>query len=181
MGSTRVGSVVRKRRPSSSSGENRELKKHIRGMQREEAGIFQGMTTLEGPSTLRSAKGGPINQALGQTYGGAYMGRGPGQKKALKYKVAAKDLKVELSLKNMREIIAEIYASKEKFDIKCAHARLPRETMEQHMYTLFWQKYGLRKLIVAYATATINGIAKYEEQENDVKVFGKILRNEVDE
>merc|ERR1719265_399494 len=118
---------------------------------------------MEGTATLKSPKAGGYSQALSTTYGGAYMGRGPGQKKALQYKVAAKDLKVELSLKNMREIISEIYASKEKFDLKCAHARLPRETMEQHMYTLFWQKYGLKKLIVVYATATINGIAKYQD------------------
>lgn len=40
-----------------------------------------------------------------------------------------------LSLSKLKEHIFAIYASKEKFDKKCADAHLPRETMEQHMYT----------------------------------------------
>lgn len=37
-----------------------------------------------------------------------------------------------LSLKQLREVIEAIYASKVKFDQKCAEAHLPRETVRQN-------------------------------------------------
>lgn len=49
------------------------------------------------------------------------------------------------------------------------------------MYTFLNQKYGLKTLIIEWATAIINGIKKFSKDENDVAVFGKILRNECDE
>lgn len=78
-------------------------------------------------------------------------------------------------------MIKEIYSSKELYDQKYLEAKLPRETMEQHMYTYLNQKYGLKRLIIEWATAIINGIKKFSKDENDVAVFGKILRNECDE
>lgn len=86
-----------------------------------------------------------------------------------------------LSLKQLVDYIEAIYASKVKFDAKCNEARLPRETVEQHMYTFLNQRYGLKSLIVEHATAIHKAVAKYEGQSNDVAVFGKILRNEIDE
>ena len=53
--------------------------------------------------------------------------------------------------------------------------------MEQHMYSFLNQKYGLKNLIVEWAMAIINGIKKFCFEENDVTVFGKVLRNECDE
>jgi len=53
--------------------------------------------------------------------------------------------------------------------------------MEQHMYTYLNQKYGLKNLIIEWATAIINGIKRFSGDDNDVAVFGKILRNECDE
>ena len=49
-----------------------------------------------------------------------------------------------LTLKQMKDIIEEIYTSKSKYDQRCIEAKLPRETMEQHMYTYLNQKYGLK-------------------------------------
>ena len=49
------------------------------------------------------------------------------------------------------------------------------------MYTFLNQKYGLKNLIIEWATAIINGIRKYDNEDNDIAVFGKILRNESDE
>lgn len=40
-----------------------------------------------------------------------------------------------LTLKQIKDMIFEIYESKAKFDQKYLEAKLPRETMEQHMYT----------------------------------------------
>jgi len=86
-----------------------------------------------------------------------------------------------LTLKQMKDVIEEIYNSKAKYDQRCLEAKLPRETMEQHMYTYLNQKYGLKNLIIEWATAIINGIKKFSSEDNDVAVFGKILRNECDE
>jgi len=36
-------------------------------------------------------------------------------------------------------------------------------------------------LIIEWATAIINGIRSFSSHDNDVAVFGKILRNECDE
>lgn len=84
-------------------------------------------------------------------------------------------------MKQLKEIIEEIYASKVKFDQKQFENKLPRETMEQHMYAYLNQKYGLKALIIEWATAIINGISLYAKDDNDVAVFGKMLRNECDE
>ena len=53
-----------------------------------------------------------------------------------------------LTLRQLKDAIAEIYDSKSKFDEKCLESKMPRETMEQHMYTFLNQKYGLRSLII---------------------------------
>ncbi len=74
-----------------------------------------------------------------------------------------------------------MYAQKQKYDEKCAESRLPRETMEQYMYTYLNQRYGLKNLIIEWAAAIITGIKRYSVDDSDVALFGKILRNECDE
>lgn len=86
-----------------------------------------------------------------------------------------------LTLKQMNEVIEDIYQSKLKCDQKYIESKLPRETMEQHMYTYLNTKYGLKSLIIEWATALVNGIKKFNSADNAVAVFGKILRNECDE
>ena len=53
-----------------------------------------------------------------------------------------------LNLRQMKEVITEIYESKTRFDKKCIQEKIPRETMEKHMYTYLNQKYGLKTLII---------------------------------
>eukprot|EP01138_Halocafeteria_seosinensis_P012779 gb/GECG01013055.1/.p1 GENE.gb/GECG01013055.1/~~gb/GECG01013055.1/.p1 ORF type:complete len:808 (+),score=132.51 gb/GECG01013055.1/:1-2424(+) len=86
-----------------------------------------------------------------------------------------------LSLNQLKDFIESIYASKIRFDAKCEEARLPYETLEQHMYTYLNQRYGLRSLILSYAAAIIRGVNTFSQADNDVRVFGCILRNEIDE
>lgn len=86
-----------------------------------------------------------------------------------------------LTLKQMKETIEEIYASKQRTDKKNREMHMPRETMEQHMYTYLNQKFGLKSLIIEWAGSLILGIKKYAYEENDIAVFGKILKNECDE
>ncbi len=49
------------------------------------------------------------------------------------------------------------------------------------MYTFLNQRYGLKNLIIEWATAIINGIRRYSRGDHDVALFGKIMRNECDE
>ena len=49
------------------------------------------------------------------------------------------------------------------------------------MYTYLNQRYGLKSLIIEWAAAIINGIKLFSFEDNDVALFGKILRNECDE
>ena len=86
-----------------------------------------------------------------------------------------------LTLKQMKDTIEEIYSSKQRNDKKFREMKLPKETMEQHMYTFLNQKYGLKPLIIEWASSLINGIKTYAYEDNDVAVFGKILKNECDE
>ena len=79
-----------------------------------------------------------------------------------------------LSLRQLKEIIEDLYASKSKFDIKCLETHLPRETMEQHLYTYLNQKYGLKNLILDWAQAIINGVRKYS---GEVRAFPPSTRS----
>lgn len=58
---------------------------------------------------------------------------------------------------------------------------MPVETMEQFMYTYLVQKYGLKTLIVEWATAIINGLRAYLNEDHEVALFAKVLKNECDE
>jgi hypothetical protein len=86
-----------------------------------------------------------------------------------------------LTKKMLLEIINDIYTSKIHFDKKCEESRMPKETMEQHMYTWLNQKYGLKNLIIEWATSIINGIRVFSPEESEICLFGKILRNELEE
>lgn len=94
--------------------------------------------------------------------------------------------KVSLTLKaitenQLLEIIDNIYKSKANSDKSNNDSHLPIETLEQHMYTYLNQKYGLKKIIIENATSIINGIKQYSLDNSEICLFGKILRNEIDE
>ena len=86
-----------------------------------------------------------------------------------------------LSLKMAKEMMNEVYNSKIIFDRKCYESGKPRETLEQHMYTYLNQKYGLKNLIIEWASSMINAIKLYSSEDCEINLFGKILRNEQDE
>ena len=127
-----------------------------------------------------SSTPGRAGSGLAPTTFGSASDRSAGGPQPSPTKVPAIGTKV-LTQRQLHEAIEDIYASKSKYDIKCAETHLPRETMEQHMYTYLNQKYGLKHIILEWATAIIQGIKKYSAEDNDVAVFGKILRNEIDE
>ena len=86
-----------------------------------------------------------------------------------------------ISLTTMKDIVADIYKSKLTYDKKCEEMKLPKETMEQHMYTYLNKKYGLKTLIIDWARNIINGIKTYSRKDSAVLLFGKIMRNEQEE
>jgi hypothetical protein len=79
-----------------------------------------------------------------------------------------------LTLKMMKDMIAEIYQSKEEYDKKCIDTKVPKETMEQHMYSYLNHKYGLKSLIIEWATNLINGIKTYSIEDSEINLFGKV-------
>ena len=86
-----------------------------------------------------------------------------------------------ISLKTLKDFINELYISKSNYDIKCIELKLPKETLEEHMYTFLNKKYGLKNLIIDWARNIINGIKYYSKKDSIVLLFGKILRNEQEE
>ena len=87
----------------------------------------------------------------------------------------------DLTLRQLKDFIDELYSTKPKYDQKFLEAHQPRETMEQHMMNVLNQKYGLKSLIAEWVTNVVKGIQHYSDEDNDVATFGKILRNEVEE
>ena len=59
--------------------------------------------------------------------------------------------------------------------------QIPRETMEQYMLTFLNQRYGLKQLIMENASGILYAIKLYTDVDHDVKLFGKILKNRIDE
>jgi hypothetical protein len=84
-------------------------------------------------------------------------------------------------MKQLKDIIADIYLHKMKFDTKCRDSKLPIETMEQYMYTYLNQKYGLKPLIIEWASTIITGVKTYLRDDHEITLFAKILKNECDE
>jgi hypothetical protein len=147
--------------------ENEKLQTRVR-----QADVSRGLSATPGRNVgISPAAGGGAGSTFGSDRGAPQLS--PAKVPAIGSKV--------LTQRQLHEVIEDIYASKSKYDIKCAETHLPRETMEQHMYTFLNQKYGLKHIILEWATAIIQGIKKYGAEDNDVAVFGKILRNEIDE
>ena len=85
------------------------------------------------------------------------------------------------TIKMMKEIISNIYTSKISFDKKCLINKQPKQTMEEYMYTYLNQKYGLKNMVIEWATNIINGIRTFSNEDTEISLFGKILQNELEE
>jgi Ca2+-binding EF-hand superfamily protein len=53
--------------------------------------------------------------------------------------------------------------------------------MEEFMYTYLNQKYGLKNMVIEWATNIINGIRTFSPGDTEISLFGKILQNELEE
>ena len=86
-----------------------------------------------------------------------------------------------ISKKIAKDIINELYINKENYDKICYENQLPNETMEQYMFIYFNNKYGLKNLVLDWASALTDAIQIYSKIDCDINLFGKILRNEQEE
>lgn len=87
----------------------------------------------------------------------------------------------ELSLRQLRDIMNSVYASKASYDLKCQENKEATETMEQHLYGFLGKRYGLKSVIQEWASAIFKAIEKYSLSKTDVAMFGKILQNSLAE
>ena len=49
------------------------------------------------------------------------------------------------------------------------------------MYTYLVTKYGLKSLIIEWATAIINGVRAHMDSDHEINLFAKVLKNVCDE
>ena len=126
---------------------------------------FTGNIEIETTTNLNKAKSNPILNNITNKLNNNY---GPNLTKVL-------------TIKMTKDIMNEIYNSKASYDKKCFNCKLPKETLEQHMYTYLNQKYGLKNLTIEWASSIINAIKLYSNEDSDINLFGKILRNEQEE
>lgn len=89
--------------------------------------------------------------------------------------------KRKLTKDQINDFIQNIYKSKALYDQNCVELNKPLETMEQHMYQYLNQKFGLKSLTIEYASAIINGIKEFSKKDMNIKLFGMLLKNEVEE
>ena len=87
----------------------------------------------------------------------------------------------QLSQEGLLELISEIYKSKSIANKKNTSIGKPLDTMEQHMYTFLQNKYGLKTIITDVASAIISSIKQHAKLNSEIRLFGLILQNEIEE
>ena len=104
-------------------------------------------------------------------------------------KAAPKDLRMvigplskrDMTIRQLLETINDIYNSKLENDKKLTQTHQQKLTMEQFLYQYLNNKYGLKNLVIEYASCIIQGIKDFSKKNSEVLLFGKILRNEIEE
>jgi hypothetical protein len=88
-----------------------------------------------------------------------------------------------ITLKECKEMMDKIYESKSIANDKAQQGIgiLPMETLEQHTFRTMEKKYGLRSLAVEHAGMLLQALEQFAPEDNDVSVFQKIFRNEIEE
>ena len=89
--------------------------------------------------------------------------------------------KRDYSLRQLLETINDIYNSKLDYDKKLLQNNQQKLTMEQFLYQYLNNKYGLKNLVIEYASGIIQGIKEFSKKNSEVLLFAKILRNELEE
>lgn len=79
-----------------------------------------------------------------------------------------------LSLKQLKEFIAELYEAKALYDTGCRKQYQPLETLEQFMYNHLKYKYGLNNLVIEWVFAVVEAVKIHSVSDNDVALFGLV-------
>ncbi len=152
------------------SREVNQLTEEIGWLKTQNEKLQAQLRKVEMNATVRRPKQAtPASRTMGATISKEQKGTNePGQLK-------------RLTLRQVTDLIDDIYESKKKYDAKVEQGGQPPETMEQHIYTFLNHRYGLRQLVVDWAHSIKRAIAEHETADNDVAVFARIVRNEIDE
>ncbi len=86
-----------------------------------------------------------------------------------------------LSLTQLRDVMADVYESKRKYDLRVGSGTQRPETMGQHLTTFLHHRYGLRQMIAEWDDAIRAAITEYRSRDSSVALFGAIVDNLVDE
>ena len=86
-----------------------------------------------------------------------------------------------LNLKNLLDIINQIYKIRYNRLDKRKQGSYNKETLEQDFYAYLKSKYGLKNLIIEWSISILSSIQTYYKINGEVYLFALILKNELDE
>jgi len=89
--------------------------------------------------------------------------------------------KKDLTLKQLKDTIYEMVASKQKHDVSQMQLGRPQDTMSAHMFTYLNQRYGLKQICIEQAKLILKALQQFMNDDPDVTLFAKILDHKVDE
>ena len=85
------------------------------------------------------------------------------------------------TIKMMKKFIKNLYKGKTEFDLNCEKNCISRPNMEEYLYIYLNNKYGLKKLIIEWVTNILNGLEIFSKIDSEIFLFGKILKNQIEE
>lgn len=86
-----------------------------------------------------------------------------------------------MPITELRALLQLFFDSKKKHDAANNSARLPCETVEQHMFTFLYTRTSSDEEIKQRVTTIFNSVRFHSKKELDVEVLSLILRHELDE
>lgn len=89
----------------------------------------------------------------------------------------------DITLNECKELIEKLYEGKKNANERSLKglSRIPIETMEQFTYRIMEKRYGLRSIAVEHVGMLLKSIEKWAWEDNEVSVFQKIFKNEIEE
>lgn len=85
------------------------------------------------------------------------------------------------NLRKIDELIYDIMNQKAQYDQKCIEKRQCIITVENYLFIYFSKKYGLKDLVMVEISSVIERINSFANQSQEVEVFRRIVKNELDE
>lgn len=79
-----------------------------------------------------------------------------------------------LSLKQLKDLIEEVYDGKVVYDGMCKKENKTKETLEQYLFTHLRNKYGLNNIVAEWMNALIDALKTFMGKENDVTLFALV-------